>query len=106
MVSEDSDQILPGLLAIHRLSDFCSVRKALVGLVDTSVDHLDTTDELLKIPLLRRMHGMRLEERDDRFDQILPPTHHIAIQALLVVVVPPIRDHATHFEEVHELVKT
>ena len=37
------------------------------------------------------MQRMRLEERNDRLDQILSPTHHVAIQVLLVVVVPPVR---------------
>jgi hypothetical protein len=53
MVSEDSDQILPGLLAIHRLSDLRNIRQTLMGPMDTSIDHLNTADELLKIPLLR-----------------------------------------------------
>jgi len=52
------------------------------------------------------MHGMRREERNDRLDQILPPAHHVPIQVLLVIVIPPIRDNATHFEEVHKLVET
>ena len=53
MVSEDSDQILPGLSAIHRLSDFRDVRETRMGPMDTHVDHLDTAGELLKVPLLR-----------------------------------------------------
>ena len=52
MVSEDSDQILSGLLAIHRLSDLCDIRQTHMGPMDTLVDHLYTADELLKIPLL------------------------------------------------------
>lgn len=45
------------------------------------------------------------EERDDRLDQIRTSPHNVAIQMLLVVVVPPIGDHATHAEEVHELMQ-
>lgn len=52
MVSEDSDQILSGLLAIHRLSDLCDVGQTRVGAVDTRIDHAHTAGELLKIPLL------------------------------------------------------
>ena len=53
MVSEDSDQIVSGLLAVHRLSDLRDVRKTLMGPMGTGVDHLDATDELFEIPLLR-----------------------------------------------------
>jgi hypothetical protein len=106
MVSEDSDQILPGLLAIHRLSDLRDVRQARVGPMGAAIDHLNTADELLEVPLLRRMHGMHHEEGNDRPDQVLPPTHHIAVQMLRMVVVSPVGDHATHAEEIHEFMKT
>ena len=52
MVSEDSDQIVSRLLAIHHLSDLCDIRKTVVRLMNTSINHLNTTDELFKIPLL------------------------------------------------------
>ena len=41
MASEDSDQLMPGLLAIHRLNDFRYVRETLVGLVGAFVDEVD-----------------------------------------------------------------
>ena len=53
MVSEDSDQILPGLLAIHRLSDLCDVGETRRGPMDTALDHLHAADELLEIQPLR-----------------------------------------------------
>lgn len=53
MVSEDSDQLSPGLSAVHRLDDFGNVRETRVGPVDSLLDHRDTTDELLKVALLR-----------------------------------------------------
>ena len=52
------------------------------------------------------MHVMRLKERNDRLDQIRPTPHRIAIQMLLVVVVPPVRKHASHAEEIDKLVET
>ncbi len=51
------------------------------------------------------MHAIRREEGNDRLDQVLPPTHHIAIQMLGVVVVSPVGDHASHAEEFGELVE-
>jgi len=106
MASEDSDQISSGLLTIHRFSDLRNVRQAEMAFVDTSVDHLDTASELLEISLLRRMHVVLRKERNDRVDQIRSTPHHIAIQVLLVIVVSPIGDHASHSEEAHELVQT
>jgi hypothetical protein len=105
MASEDSDQILPGLLAIHRLSDLGDVRQTPMGPMGTGRDHLDAADELLKVLLLRRMHRMRNEERNDRLDQIRTPPHNVAIQVFRVVVVSPIGDHASHAEEVHKLIE-
>jgi hypothetical protein len=52
------------------------------------------------------MHAVRLEEGNDHVDQILPPSNRIAIQVLPVVVVPPVRKHTTHTEEVDELMET
>jgi hypothetical protein len=106
MVSEDSDQIMSGLSAIHRLSNLRDIRQTRPGPMGTDVDHLDTARELLEITLLRRMHRVRDEEGDDRLDQILPPAHHIAVQVLRVVVVSPVGDDATHIEEIPKLVKT
>src|ERR1700693_3419426 len=73
--------------------------------MNTEIDHLDATSELLEIPLLRRMHRMCEKKRNDRLDQIRSPTHNVAIQVLLVVVVSLVSDHASHAEEVHELVQ-
>ena len=49
---------------------------------------------------------MRDEEGNDRLDQILPPTHYIAIQMLLVVVISLVGDNTPDTKEVHELFKT
>jgi hypothetical protein len=106
MVSEDSDQVVPGLFSIHRLSDLGDVRETRTGQVSASRDQLQAAGKLLEIPLLRRMQRMSREERDDRVDQLAPTTHRESIQMLLVVVVPPIRDHASHFEEALELPQT
>src|SRR3982074_1041938 len=51
------------------------------------------------------LHRMRHQEGNDRLDQILPSTHHVAEQVLLVIVVSPGGDYATHIEEIPKLVK-
>jgi len=99
MVSEDSDQVVSGLFSIHRLSDFRQIRQARVGPVNSIVNHLDAARELLEIALLSRMQLVPHKERNDRVDQVAPTTHHESIQALSVVVVPPVGDHASHSEE-------
>jgi hypothetical protein len=106
MASEDSEQFSPGLLAVHRLSDLHDTREPLRREVMASLDHLEALRELLEVALLRRMHRMRAEERNDRRDQIRPPTHHVAIQVLTVVVVPLVRKYLTHPEEALELIQT
>src|SRR5665811_1927856 len=77
-----------------------------MGQVDTTVDQCDTASKLLKVSLLSRMKWTRPEERDDRVDQVAPTTHHEPIQMLPMVVVPPIRDHASHSEEALQLPET
>src|ERR1700722_5646251 len=52
------------------------------------------------------MHGMFSKERNDRIDQIRSTSHHITIQMLLVIVVTPIRNYASHTEETHEILQT
>src|ERR1700716_2424139 len=49
---------------------------------------------------------MCCKEGNDRIDQILPPTHHVAIQVFLVVVISLVGDDAAHAEEIHELSET
>jgi len=49
---------------------------------------------------------MSFEERDDRLDQVRSPSHDITKQMLLVVVVPRIREYASHTKESGELTET
>ena len=49
---------------------------------------------------------MSPEERDDPLEQLIPRPHHVAVQRLLVVVVPAIHDHRPDPEEVDEVVET
>ena len=51
------------------------------------------------------MPATRPEERNDRFDQIEPPAHHIAIQMLSLVVVPLVGEYLANSEEALELLK-
>ena len=105
MASEDSEQVGPGLLAIHRLRNLDDVDQPLTSEVTAGVDKLDAIRKLLEVALLRRMHRMRSKERNDRVDQIRSPAHHEAIQVLAVVVVPLVSEHLPHPEEALELLQ-
>ena len=105
MASEDSEQVGPGLLAIHRLRDLHDVGQSLSGEMVASIDELDTLRKLLEVAMLRRMQPMRPEERNDRRDQIRTPAHNVAIQVLAVVVVPLISDYLSHPEKALEFVQ-
>jgi hypothetical protein len=48
---------------------------------------------------------MRLEERNDRLDQLRSPSHRVAEQVLSVIVVPLVGEYASHSEELYELVQ-
>jgi hypothetical protein len=99
MVSEDSDQVVSGLFSIHRLGDLGDVRQARMGPVATARDQAQAARKLLEVSLLRRVQRMLRKERNDRVDQVAPAPHHESIQALPVVIVSPIRNHASHTEE-------
>src|SRR3989442_3120936 len=93
MVSEDSDELVPGLLPIHGLSDLRDLDETFGRLVPACEDELDAVCELLEVLLLRAQHRMLPEERNDRLQEILTPSHGVAQHVLPMVVVPPVRDH-------------
>ena len=105
MASEDSDQLSPGLLAVHGLCDLGDTDEPFVAQVHAVIDQLDTPRELLEVPLLRGMHRVSPEERNDPLDQVDAFTHDISVQVLAVVVVPTVRYDLAHPEERSELVK-
>ena len=52
MASEDSEQLSPGLLAVHRLGDLHDLREPLEREVTARIDHFDALRELLEVALL------------------------------------------------------
>ena len=109
MVSEDSDQIVPGLLAIHRLERFLRCpTKTLVGR-DATPASISSTQRanFSKSRCFDESHADAPSKNGMIVSiKILSSSHHVAIQVLPVVVVSPIRDDASHSKEVHELVQT
>ena len=102
MASEDSDELVPGFLPVHRLGDLCDLDETFGRLVPADGDQLDAAGELLEILLLRAPHRIPLEERDDRLQEIRATTHGVAIHVLPVVVIPPIWEDVANTEVLTE----
>jgi len=105
MASEDSDEVVSGLLPVHGLRNPSDLDQAVTLKVATCRDELDTAGELLEVELFRAPHRMFAEERDDRLQQIRAASHDVALQVLMMVVVPPIHDHLTNTEELTQVVE-
>ena len=106
MASEDSDEIVLGLLPIHGLSDLRDLDETFGRLVPARGDELHAARELLKVLLLGAAHRMLSEERDDRLQQIATSPYGVAHHVLPMVVVPPVRDHIAYTEELTKRVET
>ena len=57
MASEDSEQVEPRLLAIHRLRDLDNVGQSFKREMMARLDEFDAQRELLKVPLLDECMG-------------------------------------------------
>ena len=79
MVSEDSDQLASGLLAVHRLSDLCDLNQPFPGQVMAAFDQLDASCEFLEVFLFRGVNRVLLEEWNHHLKQILPLSHNVTI---------------------------
>ena len=99
MASEDSDQVLPGCLPIHRFSDFCDLYETIDINVSTDFDDPHATRELLEIELLRRPERMSFEERNYRSKKLCSPVHDELAQMLTMIVVSLADVDPTHTEE-------
>jgi len=102
MVSEDPDEFVSGLLPIHRLRDACDLDETVTGEMPTARYHVDAHREAFEVVPLRRFPAMPLEERDDHIEEIVPPSHDVAVEVLTMVVVPPVRDDLPDLEEVDQ----
>ncbi len=105
MASEDSDQLSPGFLVVHRLSKLRDLDKAVTCEMTTVSHDLEALDEPVKVRPLRRPQRIPPKERDDDVSQIIPAGHAIAVQVLLVIVVPPIDRDAADSEEVAQAIE-
>ena len=105
MASEDSDELVPGFLVIHRLGDPCDLDETVGGSVPTRLHYLHARREALEIKALRRPERMLLEERDDPFHQVIAPGHDVLAQVLLVIVMALVDVDPADPEELTELLE-
>ena len=99
MASEDSDQLVPGFSAIHRLNNLRDLHQTIHGQVVTGSNEFDAVCELREVVTLRGPQRIRAKEGNDRFEKIIPSLHVIAVQMLPVVVVPSVDADAADTEE-------
>ena len=99
MVSEDSDELVPGLAMIHRLRNLSDLDQTLRGQVSTAVDDSHAPRKLLEVTLLRGPQRMLTEERDYRLHEIRAATNEVLAKVLSVIVVAPVQKDPSHTEE-------
>src|SRR6476619_3102665 len=76
MVSEDSDQVLPGLAPVHGFGDARDLDESFGRQMSAGLNESDAMSELLEVALLGREHWVPFEERDDRVQQIASTPHN------------------------------
>ena len=106
MASEDSDEVVPGLLPIHGLSDLHDLDETVGREMSACRDELDAASELLEVLLLRAQHRMQSEEWDYRLQKIRAPSYDVAEHVLPMVVMTTVRNHITNAEELTECLET
>ncbi len=105
MVSEDSDHLGSGFLAVHRLCDLGDLDQTVPGQMSISADQLEAAHELLEVSGFRGPERVLPEEWNDHFQQIASAMDRIQIHVLAVVVVPCVHVHTSDSEELTQLVE-
>ncbi len=105
MVSEDSDQLGSGLLAIHRFRDLGDLDQTVPGQMLTAVDQLEAAHELVEVRRLRGPQWVLLEERNDHFQKVSATMNSVQVHVLAVVVVTSVHVHPSDPEELTNVVE-
>ena len=106
MVSEDSDQVLPGLAPVHGFGDARDLDESFGRQMSAGLNESDAMSELFEVALLGREHWVPFEERDDRVQQIASTSHNESIEMLPVIVMPGVLHHRSDTEVLMELLET
>jgi hypothetical protein len=105
MASEDSDQFVPRLLAIHGLSDLRDRDQSRNQQMRVHTNQLHAANELVKVAALRRAKRIALEERNHRSEELIPSPDSELAEVFLVVVVAPVRVDPANAEEITDLLQ-
>ena len=105
MASEDTDELVSGLPAIHGLCDLRDLDETFSRHVPAGGDKPHAVSELLEVQLLGAPQRMLFEERNHRLEQIVASPHDVAVHVLPVVVIPPVRDHIADAEELTDVAR-
>ena len=105
MASEDSDQVVPGFLAIHGLRNLCDRNEPVRAQMSAGRDQLEAARKRLEITLLRGAHRVLTKERNDRFVELRSTLHQVVAQVLAVIVVTLVDEDPSHPEELSELLE-
>ncbi len=105
MASEDSDQVLPGCLPIHRFDNLSNLNQTFDIEMSIVRDQLHTACKLLEVTLLRRPKRVVLKERNYRSYKIIASVYDELTQVLPVVVLARVDIHRSHPEEALELLQ-
>jgi hypothetical protein len=105
MASEDSDELVPRLSAIHRLNDLCDLHETVDGQVSTNSDELDAVRELEEVVTLCCPQRIHAKEGNDCPKKVTPPLHVIPIQIFAMVVMPPVDPDTADTEKALQLLQ-
>ena len=103
MVSEDSDQLGSGFLAIGRLCYLQEVSQSRLGEMSTLRHQLYALSELIEVSPLGGPQRIFSEERDDHAQQIVALADNITVHVLAMVVDTSVAEHSSDAEEVSEV---
>ena len=106
MASEDSDQVMPGFLAVHGLRDLDDLDQTLRIEVPAGGDELHAAGERFEVVPLGRAKRMLAEERNNDFHEIRAPIHAVLQEILAMIVLPRIASNPPDPEEAVKLLET
>ena len=105
MASEDSDQVVPGFLAVHGLGDLDDLDQTLRIEMPAGGDELHTVGERFEVVPLGRAKRMLEEERNDDFQEIRAPVDAVLQEILAMVVMPSVPSDSPDPEEAVKLLE-
>ena len=106
MASEDSHRASSWFPAVHCLHDSYDIGEPRSRQVLLRRHHRHAHSKLLEVLLFRRPQRMFLEERDYDSHEVVTPPNGVPVNALPVVIQPPVLDHPTNSEELLQSIQT